>query len=37
MFPARNPNEVNGYAARCRALAAEGAAVAFIVRRGEGN
>ena len=37
MFPARNTNEVNGYATICRALAAEGIAVAFIVRRGYGN
>lgn len=37
MFPARDPNQVYGYAAICRALSAEGNAVVFFVRRGYGN
>jgi dienelactone hydrolase len=37
MFPARNPNEANGCAQLCRALADEGFAVVFFVRRGYGN
>lgn len=35
--PDRNPNEVYGYATLCRALASEGLAVVFVVRRGYGN
>lgn len=37
MFPSRNPNEANGCAQLCRALAEEGSAVVFFVRRGYGN
>ncbi|HVZ65849.1 MAG TPA: immunoglobulin domain-containing protein [Lacunisphaera sp.] len=37
MFPARNPNEASGCAQLCRALAEEGSAVVFFVRRGYGN
>lgn len=37
MFPARDANTVNSMAPLCRALAAEGCAVVFFVRRGYGN
>lgn len=37
MFPTRDPNTVNSMAPLCRALAAEGCAVVFFVRRGYGN
>lgn len=37
MFPARDPGTVNSMASLCRALASEGCAVVFFVRRGYGN
>ncbi len=37
MFPSRDPNMVNGYAALCNALATGGRAVVYFVRRGYGG